>query len=317
MIRRLDDSRAGFVNEISDLLSRHIWKNPRLAPALGDEDAVYLFSDYSRAGRHFATYSFLVCGKGSADALNPRRAALRSAFRLGRRRMAYKLLSDQLKFRALPAFLSLFDDLDAMLLTFAVDNRIQFMLAEQFLAVDTDFAAGVKRRVFEDMLRIAHFGAQTIATSFRPGQHVVWVTDSDDIVANERCEQIFGKVAGVVLRSFLRSETIGSLSFAVTSIPDPTLQLEDFTSVPDLVAGAVGETLSALAASGLHVTGGVCLDRPRVSGKTDVICQWLARESSLGKIGVVLEKFGSGVWDWRPTTFGIGRQTPVVLSRRW
>jgi len=97
--------------------------------------------------------------------------------------MAFKQLSDRLKLRALPAFLSLVDGLEAMLLTFAVDKRIRFLFAEQFLSVDSEFASRVKKRVLEDMLRISHFVAQTIATSFRFGQHIVWVTDSDDIVA--------------------------------------------------------------------------------------------------------------------------------------
>ena len=43
---------------------------------------------------------------------------------------------------------------------------------------------------------------------------------------------------------FLPDEKVGSIGFGLTSVDDGSLEIEDFASVPDLVAGALCEALS-------------------------------------------------------------------------
>jgi hypothetical protein len=306
-IRRIQNDGAGFIKDVSDIIALEAWKDPSLIPDLSKDRTIFLFSDYSRARGHYQTYSFYVLGRSGADYFNGARKFLRQDFRLGRRRMSFKGLNDKVKLSALPAFLEIAGAIDGFVLTFAVDNRIQFMFADQFLQIAPDFFSSVKKRVLEDMLRVVHFGAQAVMSAFSPGQNVVWFTDSDQIVANEDCQQLFGKLAEATIRTmFLGEEKVGRIAFGLTSIDDGSLELEDFASVPDLVAGALCETLARLAKANLHVTPKVILSRPNVSKKTDLICQWTSRhQCPLKKFGVVFDKTGPDVSDWRPTFFSI------------
>jgi hypothetical protein len=311
-IRRIEDDRAGFVKDISEIIALEAWKNPSLIPDLSRDQTLFVFSDYSQSKGRYRTYSFYVFGRSGADYFNAARKHLRKDFHLGRRRMSFKQLNDKVKLRALSAFLDIAGAIDGVMLTFAVDARVQFMFAEQCLEVDPVFFGSVKKRVLEDMLRIVHFGAQAVMTVFNSGQNVVWFTDSDPIVANEGCEQLFGKLAECTIRNqFLKNESVGRIGFGITSIDDGSLELEDFASVPDLVAGALCETLTELAEDGLRVASKLALGRPEVSEKTNLICQWIAKsQCPLKKFGVVIDRTGSGVAEWRPTFFSIGSSTP-------
>jgi len=221
--------------------------------------------------------------------------------------MSFKQLNDKIKLRALSAFVEIAGAIDGFVLTFAVDNRIQSMFAEQFILVAPELFSSVKKRVLEDMLRVVHFGAQAIMLAFSTGQNIVWFTDSDHIVANEKHEQLFGKIAeGIIRTKFLPDEKVGSIGFKLTSVDDGSLEIEDFAAVPDLVAGALCETLSKLAQAGLRVIPKIILNRPNVSKKTNLICEWINKhQCPLKKFGVVFDKVGPDSGDWRPTFFHI------------
>src|SRR5438876_4075117 len=209
MIRRIDDEEGGFISDVSNLIAVEAWKDSFSVPNLSGDETIFLFSDYSKAGNHYTTYSFFVCGERGANHFASTRKLVRKRFRIGRRHMSFKQMNDRLKLRALPAFLNAINRVEGVLLSFVVDRRIQFMFAEQALEADSGFFSTVKKRVLEDMLRIVHFGAQSASTVFCPGQNIVWVTDCDDIVANEQCEQLFGKLAEATLRTrFLRDESV-------------------------------------------------------------------------------------------------------------
>ena len=231
---------------------------------------------------------------------------LRDDFKLGGRHMSFKKLNDKVRLRALPSFLDIAGAIDGFVLTFAVDSRIRFMFADQFLQVAPELFASVKKGVIEDMLRVVHFGAQAVMLGARPGQNVIWFTDSDQIVGNEKSEQLFGKLAESNIRRFFGEEKLGRIVFGITSIDDGSLEIEDFASVPDLVAGALCETLSKLAKTNLRVTPKVALNPPSVSRKTDLICQWIGKHQyPLKKFGEVFDKIGPDAFDWRPTFFSI------------
>jgi hypothetical protein len=66
------------------------------------------------------------------------------------------------------------------------------------------------------------------------------------------------------------------------------LEIEDFIAIPDLVAGALCETLDQLRQANLRVTPRIALSKPRVTKKTDIICAWIGQtDHQLKKIGVV------------------------------
>lgn len=305
-IRRLQNENAGFINDVSDIIATEAWKNPTLIPDLSKDKTLFVFSDYSRVQGKYKTYSFLVIGRSSADYFNGVRKILRDDFNLKNRRMSYKGLNDKIKLKALPAFLSCAGAMDGLLITFAVDTQIKYMFAEQFLNVCPGLST-IKKHTLEDMLRVVHFGAQAIMTAFSSGQNIVWFTDSDAIVANEEHEQLFGKLAETTIRNmFMPQEKINHIVFGLSEIDDGTLEIEDFVAIPDLVAGAVCETLDQLNKADIRVTPKVILNKPKVQEKTNIICEWVGKTiCPLKKFGVVFDKFGTQQWEFRPTFFSI------------
>jgi hypothetical protein len=313
-IRRITDDGAGFIKDVSEIIAIEAWKDPSLIPDLSKDKTIFIFSDYSRAEEHYQTYSFYVFGRSGADYFNAVRKLLREDFRLGRRRISFKQLNDKIKLKALSAFLEIAGAIDGFVLTFAVDNRIKYMFAEQFIRVAPELFSSVKKRVVEDMLRVVHFGAQAIMLAFSTGQNIVWFTDSDQIVANEKYEQLFGRIAEATIRTkFLPDEKVGHIGFGLTSVDDGSLEIEDFAAVPDLVAGALCETLSKLAQSGHRITPKIVLNRPHVSKKTNLICEWISKhQCPLKKFGVVFDKTGTNAEDWRPIFFHIKNLNSVA-----
>jgi hypothetical protein len=299
------DENTGFVKDVSDIIAVEALKNPSLIPDLSGEKSIFIFSDYSWARGRYKTYSFLVLGRSGADSFNTARKVLRKDFGLENRRMSFKGLNDRVKLTALPAFLSLAGASDGFILTFAVSSRIPYMFAEQFLQVWPELAA-LKKPVLEDMLRIAHFGAQAVLIAFSPKQNIVWFTDEDNIVANETHQQHFGRLAEAIIRKVLPDEEIGEIGFGLTGADDGSLEIEDLVAIPDLVAGALCELLDALSKKGQHITPRILLNNPEVSRKAELICQWIGKtHCPLKKFGMTFDATGSGTWDWRPTFFHI------------
>jgi hypothetical protein len=310
-IRRIQNESAGFIKDVSDIIATEAWKNPSLIPDLSKDKTLFVFSDYSQVRGKYKTYSFLVIGRSSADYFNGVRKMLRHDFKLNNRRMSYKGLGDKRKLLALPAFLSCAGAMDGVLITFAVDTQIKYMFVEQFLEVWTELSV-FKKSIVEDLLRVVHFGAQALKTVFSDSQNVVWFTDCDAIVANEEYEQLFGKLAEATIRiNFMPQEKINRIAFGLSEIDDGSLEIEDFIAIPDLVAGALCETLDELSLLNLKVTSKIVLKKPIVKEKTDIICEWIGKTvCPLKKFGVVFDKFGTQNWDFRPTFFTI--QNPSI-----
>lgn len=305
-IKSLDDEKAGFVYDVSQIIIKEIIKNPSLIPDLSKERTIFVFSDYSKVRGKYKTYSYLIIGRSSADYFNGARKHLREDFNLSNRRMSYKTLNDKIKLKALPAFLSLAGAMKGILVTFAVDTRIKYMFAEQFLeGGDNPFP--IKKNTLEETLRITHFGSQAIMNAFSSKQNIVWFTDSDAIVANEDHEIAFGKLAETLIRKmFMPNENIGKIGFGVSEVDNGSLEIEDFISIPDLVSGAICETLDRCRENDLRVATKIMINMPKVSRKTNLICDWLGKiYCPLQKFGVVFDKVGNGKWDFRPTFFRI------------
>jgi hypothetical protein len=306
IVRRLHNESAGFIKDVSGIIAAEAWKNPVLIPNLSSDKTLFIFSDYSRVQGAYKTYSFLVVGRSGADHFNGIRKVLRTEFGLRNRRMSYKSLNDRIKLRALPAFLSCAGAMNGLIITFAVDTKIKYMFAEQFLEAWPELAS-IKKTSLEDMLRVVHFGAQAVMTAFASSQNIVWFTDSDAIVANEECQQLFGKLAETVIRhSFMPQETIGRIVFGLSEVDDGSLEIEDFVAIPDLVAGALCDLLDELSRRGIRITPKVALRRPALREKTNTICEWIGNtRCPLKKFGVVFDKLGPDQWDFRPTVFSV------------
>lgn len=305
VIRRILEENAGFVKDISDIIAIEAWKDPSLVPDLSREEALFIFSDYSHNRGQYRTYSFLVLGRSQADFFNLARKELRASLGVRDRRISFKGLNDRVKMRALPGFLSIAGILQGFVLTFAVSSSIPYMFAQEFLQFWPELGV-FKKAVLEEMLRIAHFGAQAILIGFNSGQNIYCFTDEDSIVSNEMHQRQFGKLSEAIIRKTLHGEEIGKIAFGLSNIDDGSLELEDYLAIPDLVAGAICETLDTLREGGYVITPRIAFERPGVSGKADLICDWIGEtRNPLKQFGVAFERIGKGPWDWRPTFFRI------------
>jgi hypothetical protein len=158
-VRRLNDANAGFIDDVSNIIAVEAWKTPGLIPDLSHDATLFMFSDYSSVRGTYKTYSFWLLGRSGVDQFNSARVLVRKKYNVGLRRMSYKGLNDKVKLRALPAFLACAGALEGILCTFAVDGRIRYMFADQFLEAWPELAE-IKKSVLEDLLRVVHFGAQ-------------------------------------------------------------------------------------------------------------------------------------------------------------
>lgn len=312
-IHRLNNENAGFINDVSDIIATEALKDPLLIPDLSKDKTLFIFSDYSHVQGRYKTYSYLITGRSSADYFNGIRKELRDEFKLENRRFSYKGLNDKIKLKALPAFLSCAGAMDGIVVTFAVSTEIKWMFAEQFIDIWPN-SLEIKKNVLEELLRVIHFGALVIMTVFISGQNIVWFTDSDAIVANEKHERLFGCLAETMIRKmFLPDEVVSNIAFGLSEIDNGTLEIEDFISIPDLVAGAICETLDQYSEKGIKIASKIVLNQPEVKGKTSIINSWLGKSiCPLKKFGVVFDKFGSGSWDFKPTFFSV--KNPSMAS---
>ena len=121
-------------------------------------------------------------------------------------------------------------------------------------------------------------------------QNVFWFTDEDAIAANDDRLGDLTNLFAWISSQYL-SFSMGHFRVGTSKSDDGSRQLEDFISIPDLVAGAFSEQLN-LPLSGAAKTSGdyFWIYRPDMSMKTRAITNWLADVScSLKKVLCIVE----------------------------
>ncbi len=216
---------------------------------------------------------------------------VRSRFLLTRP-LSYKTLNDKKKWEALPFFLAAAALLEGVAITFLVDKRLKSIFAP---AGKLDLAhpqlhdfASWKSNTVEKMLRVTHLAALLVAGLSGERQTVVWITDQDDIVANEeRLKLVTNTLARV--SSHLLDHSLSHLRVGTTASDDGSKQLEDFNAIADLCAGAVVDVLDDLASKGAETSAQILLPAsPRITRKCRAILTWLTSPSTMPLTRVVI-----------------------------
>jgi len=244
--------------------------------------ALTVTSDYSgqQKGSIFETYAFLITGSEGWDEWETERLRLRRSFKVGRRQISFKSLSDSRKRQMLSCFLNAADQIPGLCVVLAISRAIRSLFCEEagidFNTPDLLPYRHYDPRVFEQLLRVIHFVSFFLAGLSRQGQDVLWFTDQDAIAANDarviELTNIWARVLGHYLHHDLRHIKCGT-----TRCDDGSLQIEDLASVPDLAAGAFGELLNRYAAEGATPASRLVIPAPRkLSSKSAHICMWLA-----------------------------------------
>ena len=153
---------------------------------------------------------------------------------------------------------------------------------------------------FETMMRVVTFISVFIAGLCKPGQNVYWITDHDDFTATPQRMEDTRRMLGIFTGMFVNWQ-LGELGFGTTQLDEGDRFEEDLVSIPDLVAGSVAETITALL-SRYGTMGNIDLLVPKVASKAETIMDWFCESGMpLKRIGYVFQqhpggKFNLGTW---------------------
>ena len=217
--------------------------HPNAFPDLRGDPALVLASDYS--GDHqesqWQVLSFILTSlPGLLQRWDAPRALVREQHFMGDRRHAFKKLGDAVRQRALIPFLHASSVINGVVLCVAVHKSVHSHFGINFRNLD-----GLKPLVMAKLTRIAALGSILTSGLSKAGQEFHWTTDDDEIVANEKAQDIAGKVLAGAIQLFCPHGFQDS-AFGIASKFEDGRCAEDLCAIPDLVGGAVVETLGAL-----------------------------------------------------------------------
>lgn len=269
---------------------------PPLLPSL-DLPLVGCASDYSGSQKasDFLTLSYLWFDPNDTQTWETASNAIRQIILGPFRTMSYKGLNDLWKRRALHAFLAAADELNALLLTFAIHKDVEeFKISnEKFAEISKRLPEPNKwrRRSLEDAVRAAWLFAFGAAGMTHQAERINWLTDNDVFTTpKSRIDDLHGfAIQGLIELAVAPPRDLLIESSSHTSLPKRTA--EDILSIPDLVAGCLAKLMTAqYRATGTPPLRENHLEIPD-SGveKASNILEWhLEHAGNLSKVVVVL-----------------------------
>jgi hypothetical protein len=281
MWRRVNKPELGMMNVLSNKLGDMEDRRPGNFPTFNPTEPLVIISDYggSHQGSRFETYSFLFTQPSSLPEWNTFRLFIREKYRFQVGRMAYKKLNNRECGEACFPWLTAADQLNGLLITFAIDRSLGSRFNKAELAVlrqvRTDLA-GSPRKTIERMFLVCHFIAVVLAGLWSASQEVIWITDQDDIAANEKLQSSLEETLQNVALMYL-GERLNTLHCGTTAFDDGVMQVEDLASIPDLMAGAISEAQTQQAIYNSLPTGHGNVALPvTLPEKTMKILHWTA-----------------------------------------
>ena len=269
---------------VFDILNRDLQElqnsNADSLPNLRGAHTLLLGSDYSGESSHspYMVYSFLLVSLDAWQGWEVQRIAIREAFFSDSRRMSFKRLNDVQRQKALVPLLQAADTLEGLSFTVAMNKSSESIFPSPPLDLSNpDFSAFAKwkRSILEKAFLATHFLSFLMSGLCRPGQDVLWFTDEDSIAANDQrvieLTRLFGWISSLYL-----SFSMGHCRCGTSRCDNGTMQIEDFLSVPDLIAGAISEQLEVKRNDPKELSTVFWVNRPDQTDKSNIINWWLA-----------------------------------------
>ena len=234
----------GLMSGLSDSIREMEAKGLITLPDLRTCPVLFVASDYG--GQHststYESLSFVFANLEECGYWNDEREELRREYLPDGRRMSYKNLNDNKRKDALFPFLLAANHIPGLSVTFLVNKSINSLfLKEGRLRVPE--LAHWSRPSVEKLLRVLHIISMFIEGLSAPRQNVFWFTDQDEIVPNpEKLTEVNQLLAHI--SSHYLTHDMGDLRCGTTECDDGSRLIEDFVSVPDLIAGALSEVLN-------------------------------------------------------------------------
>jgi hypothetical protein len=276
----------GLLNKLSDMLRAEGERRPNRLPDLSSCEWLFAGSDYS--GQHadapYEAYTIMLADLARCADWEKARRSVRSRWLADGRRVSYKTLRDRQQERALLPLLEAADSIPGLLLTVLVDRDIEnlFRLTEEERTEENlGIFVGWPRGSLEKLLRVVHLLSLMVAGLSRAGQNLVWITDEDEIAANEsRLNELVIAFSNVA--SHYLPHTLGHLRVGTTDSDTGSRDLEDLVTVADLASGAAADSLGRYrGVRGWPAAPGILVPAAAgTPGKATMIMSWYARDDA-------------------------------------
>jgi hypothetical protein len=244
-------------------------------PDLRRDTELVLAADYS--GDHqssgYQLLTFLLADRlGVLSEWEAERISIRNQHLGDGRRHAFKSLNDAQRQKTLVPFLKASSRINGVLLCVAIDKDI----VSSNLGYSVGDATVFKPRVLAKLTQIALFGSLLVGGLATTGQNLMWLTDEDEIVSNEKSQLEAGNVIGCLLERMCPFG-MPQIQLGIAGKFDDGRRAEDLCAIPDLVGGAVAECLTSIDKRGIpRSTNVVTPTLKRQNMKTNLIHGWFS-----------------------------------------
>lgn len=263
---------------------------------------VFIASDYGGAHKSskYEVISVLYVDAEDSREWEERRRQVRKQYMGDGRRMSFKRLSERQRRKAIVPFLWAAEALSGVCVSLVIRKSLRPIHGDK--AVFDQFRKALplqgkwRDRQLERMMRITHLVSFLTGGLSRPGQHIYWISDQDDVFADKRKSTDSAQVVSRFTSHYVK-HPLGELGVGTTAIDEGDRFEEDLAAIPDLVAGATSELATQLAdVCGGCIPLGVAIPFDRMLvWKVELLFDWLYDDrGSFKRVIVLFEKQRDG-----------------------
>jgi hypothetical protein len=256
-----------------------------LLPELGfDNNSVAAFSDYSgdSASSKYLTYTFLVCAWNQTGFFLDMMEEIRRENGLESKEIEFKDLHYGPIKRALDVYLGALNFVPGLLFTIAIEKQALYRMANKeetthiLQLLEENGCGEWEPQVIDKLLFLCHAAAYLVTLLAKAGQKISWMSDHDNIVANENRKKHWLRIFGNCL-SYYADRDYPLVGGAVP-FRERSLMMLDLLSATDLTAGAIEHHLTRKAKG-----------KERDRKDVEVILKWLSHDGiGLKKISILI-----------------------------
>ena len=294
------NSNKGMVNELSDFINELENSRKIFLPNLQPANNLYIFSDYSsNKEQQLIGYSILILDEDSVNTFANTQKIFWEDYSLGTNIIEYKRLNYGPNERALIPFLQFCNLLNGLLFTVLIHKNIKSLFAAEIpKSLEDQIIVWKKKYVRENFLRLREFMLVILNGLGRQSQNVFWITDNDEIVANDLQ---LSTANNILKQSFDKhlNFNIGKFELKTLDIDSPDKCFEKLCSLTDLTAGGLVDFLGDYhSASIFPKADEIAKPIPHKKLKVNAITNWLSKtekENSLKKITIKITEIDNGI----------------------
>jgi len=263
---------------------------------------VFIASDYggSHKSSKYEVFSVVYVDAEASSEWEARRRHIRQQFMGDGRRMSFKRLGDRQRQKAIGPFLWAAEALSGVCVSLVIRKSLRPLHGDK--AVFDQFRKAIplqgkwRDRQLERMMRITHLVSFLTGGLSRPGQHIYWISDQDDVFADKLKSADSAQVVSRFTSHYVK-HPLGELGVGTTALDEGDRFEEDLAAIPDLVAGATAELATQLVeVCGGCIPHGVAIPFDRLLvRKVELLSDWLYDDrGSFKRVIILFEKQHDG-----------------------